>query len=137
MTVTAVNLTSHFAHVDLSQSQVTIRPGGEVTVTARFHPPTGVDEKTFPIYSGFIQITSETESLRVSYAGLAASIKDKQVIDTTNAFFGFNTPAIVNTTGEPGVNTSYTLKGDDQPIILFRYVHSGSGLHLRFEHCDY
>ncbi|KAI0088139.1 subtilisin-like protease [Irpex rosettiformis] len=120
LTVTAVTLNRQSARVDLSQNQVTVRPGSEATVSAVFHPPSDVDEKTFPIYSGFIQITSLSESLRVSYAGLAASIKNKQVIDTTDTFFGFKTPAIVNTAGQPGVNASYTLKGDDQPILVLR-----------------
>ncbi|KAI0339940.1 subtilisin-like protease [Trametopsis cervina] len=117
-----VALTKEYATVLLSQSQVTVRPGGSAIVLATFFPPKVADPTTFPVYTGYIEIASGSEIQRVSYLGLANSLKAKQVLDTTDEFFGFTIPAVTNVTGDPHVNASYTLKGDDQPVVLWRLV---------------
>jgi hypothetical protein len=99
---------------------VTLNPKQSKTVIATFTPPNVKDRSTYPVYSGYIQVASEAESLRVAYLGVANSLKSKQVIDTTSTYFGFPIPAVVNNTGVPGVNKSYTLADDDQPLLLFR-----------------
>lgn len=117
-----VPLTANYATVLLSQSQVTLRAGGSVTIIATFIPPK-ISSSTLPVYSGFIQIATSAETQRVSYLGAAGSLKDSAVLDTTDAFFGFSLPAILNSVGDVQDNvTTYTLAGDDVPQVLFRYV---------------
>lgn len=115
-----LNLTSEYASVRLSQSQVTVRPGGSATVVATFAAPKVHDPSTYPVYSGFIEIASGSETQHVSYLGAVGNLKNKQVLDNTDQFFGFQIPAIVDTAGNPKINASYSLKGDDQPTLLYR-----------------
>ena len=76
---------------------------------------------SFPVYSGFIQIASGSELHHVTYLGVAASLKDKQVLDDTDAFFGVPLPAFLNAVGDiQEVPTNYTFVGDDFPAILSR-----------------
>lgn len=73
------------------------------------------------MYSGFIAITSGAETQRVAYLGAVGNLRDRRVLDTTDAFFGVPLPALLNATGDPqdGV-TAYTLAPDDQPAAVFR-----------------
>jgi len=92
-------------------------------VLAVFTPPSGLDASTYPVYSGFIDVTSGSETVHVSYLGLLGSLKDKQVIDTTDAVLGFKVPAILNATQHPQVDpTNYTFVGKDHPSFVFRFV---------------
>lgn len=90
-------------------------------MTARFTLPKNVDAKTFPLYSGFIHVISGTEDLHVSYIGLGASLKDKQVVDNTDEFFGVPLPAILDSEGDVQTDpTNYTFVGEDFPTLLWR-----------------
>ncbi|KAG9220554.1 hypothetical protein CCMSSC00406_0004010 [Pleurotus cornucopiae] len=116
-----VPLSTDFASVSLSTSKFTLGPGKTQTVTARFTPPAAADPSTFPVFSGFIQIESGTEQVQVSYLGLKASLKDKQVIDNTDFFFGVPTPVLTDPNGE--VQTSprnYSFLASDFPTLIFR-----------------
>ncbi|KDQ27552.1 hypothetical protein PLEOSDRAFT_1112600 [Pleurotus ostreatus PC15] len=116
-----VPLSTDFASVSLSTSKFTLAPGKTQTVTARFTPPAAADPSTFPVFSGFIQIESGTEQVQVSYLGLKASLKDKQVIDNTDFFFGVPTPVLTDPNGE--VQTSprnYSFLASDFPTLIFR-----------------
>jgi hypothetical protein len=89
---------------------------------ADFSLPSG-DASTFPVFSGFIQITSGTERHHVTYIGLAASLKDKQVIDNTDSFFGVPIPAINDPSGSIQTGPrNYTFVNSDFPTVLFRSV---------------
>lgn len=75
------------------------------------------------MYSGFIEIDSLHETLHVSYLGLAASIKNKQVLDDTDTFFGEKLPALLDATGgaqKGGEARNYTFVGKDVPSVLSR-----------------
>lgn len=48
--------------------------------------------RNIPSDAGFIQVTDGTGKLRVSYIGLA--------VDNTNAFFGFQLPAVLTSGGQ-------------------------------------
>ncbi|RDB16703.1 Minor extracellular protease vpr [Hypsizygus marmoreus] len=117
-----VPLTTAAASVTFSQTSVTVFPGQSITITARFSLPRG-DASTFPVFSGFIQITSGSESLHVTYLGLGASLKNKQVVDNTDFFFGVPIPAILDSIGDiQEAPTNYTFTGGDFPTLLFRLV---------------
>jgi hypothetical protein len=80
-----------------------------------------VDASTFPVFSGFINVVTGAETLHVTYLGLAANLIDKQVLDDTDFFFGFELPALINGLGEVQDDTeNYTWIGEDFPSILWR-----------------
>lgn len=113
------------ASVNLFPSALILAPGETQTVIAVFTPPTGLNASTYPLYSGFIEVTSGSGTVHVSYIGLVGSLKDKQVIDNTDEFFGFPIPAITNpNTGAPQVDPiNYTFVGNDYPSLLWRFVY--------------
>ncbi|KAG5644690.1 hypothetical protein DXG03_007913 [Asterophora parasitica] len=116
-----VPLTKAAASVTLSTTSFTLLPGLSLPIVAKFTLPKG-DASTFPVYSGFIEVSSgPTDNLHVTYLGLGASLKDKQVLDNTDYFFGERLPAVLDNTGEVQVNpTNYTFKDQDFPTVLYR-----------------
>lgn len=99
----------------------TLLPGQSHEVVATIKPPKGVDATTFPVYSGFIHVTSGTESVHATYLGLAASLKDKQVIDNTDFIFGVPLPLVLDSEGNiQDAPVNYTFVGEDAPTILWR-----------------
>ncbi len=57
----------------------------------------------------------------MSYIGLGASLKDKQVLDNTDQFFGVKIPMLLNSTGDAQLGpTNYTFAQDDVPTIAWR-----------------
>ncbi|KAF7317797.1 Minor extracellular protease vpr [Mycena kentingensis (nom. inval.)] len=87
-----VPLNDAAAAVTFNQRTFTLAPGASHEVVAKISPPTGLDAKTYPVYSGFIHVQSGSEDVHATYLGLAASLKDKEIIDTTDIFFGAPTP---------------------------------------------
>ncbi|KAF8149475.1 pyrolysin [Crassisporium funariophilum] len=118
-----VPLSSSAAGVTIFPSSFTVRPGATQIVIARFTPPTGLDASTYPVYSGFIEVTAGAESTHVSYLGLVGNLKDKQIVDNTDIFFGLPIPAVLNAVGEPQTGpVNYTFAGGDNPSLLWRLV---------------
>ncbi|KAG5640018.1 hypothetical protein DXG03_001768, partial [Asterophora parasitica] len=118
-----VPLTKAAASVTLSTTSFTLLPGLSLPIVAKFTLPKG-DASTFPVYSGFIEVSSgPTDNLHVTYLGLGASLKDKQVLDNTDKWVGVRFPLVFNSTLQVQVNpTNYTFKGKDVPIVLYRLV---------------
>ncbi|KAJ7805318.1 hypothetical protein B0H14DRAFT_2611489, partial [Mycena olivaceomarginata] len=94
-----VALSTDYASVSFNGGKFTLLPGQSHEVVATIKPPKGVDATTFPVYSGFIHVTSGTESVHATYLGLAASLKDKQVIDNTDFIFGVPLPLVLDSEG--------------------------------------
>ncbi|KAF9010760.1 pyrolysin [Cyathus striatus] len=116
-----VPLDTSSASVSIVPKSFTLLPGATLPVVAVITPPKNVDKSTYPVFSGFINIVSGTDKTHVTYLGLAASLKDKQVVDNTDEFFGVALPAILDSNG--GVQdspTNYTFVGDDFPTVIFR-----------------
>ncbi|WWD17430.1 hypothetical protein CI109_101871 [Kwoniella shandongensis] len=111
------------ASVKFSQSSVWLWPGGTTVVIMQFTAPTGLDPKTFPIYSGYIQVTGGSTTTQVPYLGVAAKMKDMPVLDPTPYYLGMNTPTILDASGKVQTGTaSYTFSGSDYPTVLYRLV---------------
>ncbi|KAJ7187896.1 subtilisin-like protease [Mycena filopes] len=90
-------------------------------VVATITPPKGVDASTFPVYSGFIHVTSGAETLHATYLGVAAALKDKQVLDDTDTIFGVPLPMLPRLCREsPAGPLNYTFNGTDAPTLLWR-----------------
>ncbi|KAJ8090060.1 hypothetical protein PM082_018640 [Marasmius tenuissimus] len=95
-----VPLTDSYAKVELSSTSFALAPHESKIITAKFTPPQGLDNKTLPVYSGFIQVEAEgndeEEKVHVSYMGVAGSLFDQKVLDDTDDLQkGLNLPAIV------------------------------------------
>jgi len=109
------------ASVNIIPSSFTVRPGQSQVVVVSFRPPTGLDATTYPVYSGFIDVVSESENYHVSYLGLVGSLKNKQIIDNTDFYFQFPLPAILDANGEVQQDTTtYTFANGDWPSFLWR-----------------
>ena len=89
-----------------------------------FTEPKKLDPLTFPVYSGFIEVNSESEPEgHVVYLGMVGDLRDKQVLDNTSSVLGFQLPAIINPHNEQpqAPFTNYTFNGTDNPFVLFRF----------------
>ncbi|KAI0049853.1 subtilisin-like protease [Auriscalpium vulgare] len=116
-----VPLSTNYATVKLSATSLTLHPGQSSIISAHITPPSGDDPSTFPVFSGFIKIQSETETTHVTYLGLKGSLKDVQVVDNTSATFGFDIPALIDAAGDVQTGPqNYTLLGSDVPLGLSR-----------------
>jgi hypothetical protein len=115
-------LSTDYASVSFSGgTKFTLFPGQSHEVVATIKPPKGVDAITFPVYSGFIFVTSGSDSVHATYLGLAASLKDKQVVDNSDFIFGVNLPIVLDSAGDiQDGPINYTFAGDDAPTVLWR-----------------
>ncbi|KIM45529.1 hypothetical protein M413DRAFT_442200 [Hebeloma cylindrosporum] len=110
------------AKVLITPSSFTVLPGQSRTVVATFIPPFGIDASLYPVYSGAIEITSSgSDVTHVSYLGLAASLKNKQVVDNTGVHFGDKLPAVLDAAHAVQTGpTNYTFVNGDYPSLLWR-----------------
>ncbi|KAJ7497612.1 subtilisin-like protease [Mycena latifolia] len=109
------------ASIVFSASEITVHPGKTKKVDAIFTPPLAKNNATLPVYSGFIHVISPAETLKVTYLGVAASLKAAQVLDSTDHFFGIPLPAVVAPDGRPQVGpVNYTFMGKDFPLLVLR-----------------
>jgi hypothetical protein len=107
--------------VKFSETSVTVHPGQTQELTAHFTPPSGLDPSLLPVYSGFVQIESATETLHVTYLGVAAALEDATQVDTTNVFFGVDLPVITDPAGDFITNaTNFTFIGQNVFGLLMR-----------------
>ncbi|KAI3609656.1 hypothetical protein WG66_001241 [Moniliophthora roreri] len=126
-----VPLTNSFASVELSSDSFSLAPGESRDVIVHFTAPQA-DPSTFPVYSGFIQISSVPENgslaevLHVSYMGLAASLKDKTVLDVTDIILEKQMPSLIEPPGNVQSQArNYTFNvagGGDFPSVEIRLV---------------
>ncbi|KAJ7693309.1 subtilisin-like protease [Mycena rosella] len=109
------------ASVAFSESEITVHAGHTKTVHALFTPP-AADNATLPVYSGFIHVVAPTETIKVTYLGVAASLKAVPVLDASNAYFGVPLPAIIDADGRPQVGpANYTFKNHELPFLLLAF----------------
>ena len=113
------------ASVVFSQSSLSLRPGQSTIVILKFTAPTGLDPATFPIYSGWIQITGGSNTVQVPYLGVAAKMKNLPVLDPTTYYIPFNTPTIIDSNfNVQSGTTPYNFQNGNYPTILYRLVQS-------------
>ncbi|CAE6542896.1 unnamed protein product [Rhizoctonia solani] len=117
---------SNAASVSFSSSKIMVYPSLSTSVTLTFAPPAGLSASSFPVYSGYIQATgSDGTTLRSTYLGLAASLKDMRVVDNTTTMFGAGKKLpMVRDQYNQIVNTSatFTMQGADCPLVVYRLV---------------
>jgi len=114
---------SNAAGVKIVPSTLLLLPGETFPVLLDFSPPSGVDPKVFPIYSGFIQISGGSTTVHVPYLGVAASMKNMPIIDDTTEFTGFVTPTILDQNmNVQAAPQTYTFQNGDFPTVEYRFV---------------
>ncbi|KAJ8079357.1 hypothetical protein PM082_021861 [Marasmius tenuissimus] len=137
-----VPLVEAYASVQLSEVAFRLKPNESKIITAEFTPPSGLDSKTLPVYSGFLQVGDDVDDgtglLHVSYMGVVGSLYDQPVLDVTDEYQkGFILPAIV--TGEQEGNgytvqaqaQTYDFKGNESyPSLIFRLAFGTSKLEI-------
>lgn len=123
-----VPLTTQYATVKIQPSSFKLNRLESRTISVQFTPPAGLAPATFPVYSGFIKVAGQSESVQVSYSGVAASLLNKRVLDTTANFFGSPLPYILqpDKTIQKATRT-YTFQNNDYPRIYLRLL-SGTRL---------
>ncbi|KAG8724913.1 hypothetical protein FRC09_012078 [Ceratobasidium sp. 395] len=107
------------ATVTIIPNKVIVPASWSLPVLVRIKPPTRLDPKTLPVYSGFIKANgSDGSSLQSTYLGVAASLKAAKVLDNTDAYFGVKLPLVTDKDGNPIEGpTTYTLNGTDTPLL--------------------
>jgi hypothetical protein len=109
-----------------SDSSFRLRPGRSRRIELTFTAPQGLDPKTLPIYSGFIEVKNEAETLNVPYLGVARRMKENPIFDSTDKYFGpgFKLPLAVNydTLGPSEPGTVYNFQGFNYPSLYYRFV---------------
>ncbi|KAF7321903.1 Subtilisin-like protease [Mycena kentingensis (nom. inval.)] len=126
-----VPIIEDFATVKFNAKTFTVPPGRSHEVVATFTPPLGSDPITLPVYGGYINVVSGTESVRVSYLGVASSLKDQPVLDNTDFVFGVTLPVVLDATGNVQEQaTNYTFIGDDAPLVIWRQLFGTPALRL-------
>jgi len=111
------------ASVSFTSTKLTVRPWMSKGFVATINPPTGVNATAFPIYSGFIAISSSLgETFSLPYLGVAAKLKDMTILDTGATLFGLTAPIQLdaNTGAVSPQNKSYSFQGADFPAIYYR-----------------
>jgi Fn3-like domain len=110
------------ASLSFDRSEFYLAPGASIKITATVTPPTGLDPASFPVYSGWVTITANNgEILVVPYMGLAANLIDMDILDRSDYYFGFPTPAVLDAAGDvQTVPTNYTFADGDFPSFLWR-----------------
>jgi hypothetical protein len=111
------------ASVSFTSTKLTVWPGFFNAFIVTINPPTGVNASSFPIYSGFIGISSSLgETFSIPYLGVAAKLKDMHILDTGTTLFGLTAPVQLdaNTGLVSRPNKSYSFQGTDFPAIYYR-----------------
>jgi subtilisin family serine protease len=72
------------AKMTFQQSTVSVPAGSSANVTVIVEPPTGLNERVVPVYSGFILLKATTAgatSLSLPYLGVAGKLRDMPTLD--------------------------------------------------------
>ncbi|KAH7317526.1 peptidase S8/S53 domain-containing protein [Rhizoctonia solani] len=121
------------ASVTITPWTITVPAGQSASIVATFKPPTSDSTKS-PAYSGYIIAAgSDNSVLRSTYFGVAARLRDMRVVDDESAFFGAKILAILDKNSNPvpsGGIESFTMVGDDTPLIVYRLVAGSPSLHI-------
>ncbi|KAG9019999.1 hypothetical protein FS837_008702, partial [Tulasnella sp. UAMH 9824] len=113
---------THYAKVTFKPSTLVVQPGKSAKFVATIHPPKGVDNKNFPVYSGFLEIASATSSVHVAYMGVAGKMKDMKILDRTPNSSGVAGPYLVDADGniKTGLAIYRWEKDNDFPRVVSR-----------------
>lgn len=123
-----VPLSEQNAHVTYSERTFSLAPGKSKKITVTFKPPTGLNPKDLPVYSGAIQVESTSSpkhgTALIPYVGLLGKMSEEQVLDSSEEIFGFQLPALTNSEQDAPIeddSQTFSLESEDQqPVLLYR-----------------
>lgn len=128
-----VPLNTNYAKVSFSRKSLVVPAGGQATFSTTILPPSRVDPKVLPVYSGFIRVVRKDglEMLNVPYLGVAAIMKNMKIIDRTDYYFGVPLPFVLDSAGNPqNASRTYTFQGNDYPTLFFRLLAGSPVVHV-------
>ncbi|KAI9149896.1 Minor extracellular protease vpr [Paramyrothecium foliicola] len=98
---------SEHAELAFSTSNVIVSPGASANVAVTVTPPSGIDERRYPVWTGFISVKgSDGSTLSLPYQGLSGSLYDATMIDED----GKTLVTSIDNQGQPlAPNTTFTL----------------------------
>ncbi|KAK3323071.1 peptidase S8/S53 domain-containing protein [Apodospora peruviana] len=101
-------LTDDFATLSFSPAgNITIPPGQRKIISVRASPPTGLNAKRLPVYSGYVAINgSDGSALSLPYLGVAGSLHGATVLDTSATVLSRSKDA---KNGRVAANTTFLL----------------------------
>lgn len=115
-----VPLTETYASVNIQPSNLTLLAGQSAQVSVSISLPR-TDASRFPVYSGWIQVGSQDDSVHVAYLGVGNSLKKARIVDNTEGFFDVRLPVVLDAGGEPQLSSkNYTFVGEDFPTLVYR-----------------
>ncbi|KAG8724735.1 hypothetical protein FRC12_024275 [Ceratobasidium sp. 428] len=116
-----IKLVASSASVSILPTSLTVAPGQSFPVKIEIQAPTGVDSSQFPVFSGYIEAKgSDGITLRSTYLGVAAPLKDMKVIASTPA------PTLKDKNNQAvSTNSTFTLNGPDFLHLVYSLT-SGS-----------
>ncbi|PVF93857.1 subtilisin-like protein [Serendipita vermifera] len=117
-----VPLTADAASVSMPQS-ITIRAGETRSFEVNILPP-DIDPSTIPVYSGYIEVASQSgEVLTITYLGIASALRDATILDNTSELLGVKLPSLLDPQGDfTTTEQTYTFNDDKFPAIAYRLV---------------
>ena len=109
--------------MEFNPAKLTVNPGSTSIIIANFTAP-AIDPKGYPAYSGYIELTSPSETLRVAYLGVLGSVHEQQLLDHSKAAtLNASLPCILQPDGKvQNTTANYTFAGEDFPTLALRYV---------------
>lgn len=88
-----------WAELSFSTDKVVVPAGGSENVTVTVTPPEGLNGTLLPVYSGYVTLESDKQSLVLPYLGVVGSLVSTPVLDSRNVFLAnYNSPAEANRT---------------------------------------
>lgn len=145
----STNFTNYFptpqieapASVQFSESTFSLRGGDSKRVTLRFKNPNGVDPKSLPIVSGFVQVQSGSEKSTIPYLGVAQRMGDVPVFDSNAAYFedpAYKLPLAIEAATGSGFNNNPTFDftGLSFPGLYYRFAGGSAHVYLDLVRSD-
>lgn len=88
-----------WAELSFSSDNVVVPAGGSSDVTVTVTPPEGLNKTLLPIYSGYMTLEADQQSLVLPYLGVVGSMISTPVLDARNVYLAnYNSPAESNRT---------------------------------------
>jgi len=107
-----------YAAVSITPSTLTIKPGEKKRVTVSATPDASLDANLVPFYSGFINITSGSETIHIPYGGAATTMHDIGILQDSFGWPLFDAE-LATSNGTDGKTSSFKPSVGSTPIFLW------------------
>ncbi|TLD19593.1 hypothetical protein PspLS_09337 [Pyricularia sp. CBS 133598] len=84
-------LVANYASLKFSEEKLEIGPGGNAQIAVTVTPPSGLEARRLPVYSGYVTINgTDGSSFSLPYMGIAGSIRAQRTLDPQETFLSSN-----------------------------------------------